>query len=40
MMLRSRSFFAGVSLVAMVMAGLTATKANESVTKAASDPNG
>nr|WP_249159296.1 PQQ-dependent dehydrogenase, methanol/ethanol family [Bradyrhizobium jicamae] len=39
-MLKRKSFFAGVSLAAMVMAGLTATKANESVTKAAADPNG
>ncbi|MGY3441896.1 MULTISPECIES: PQQ-dependent methanol/ethanol family dehydrogenase [unclassified Bradyrhizobium] len=40
MKLRSGIFFAGVSLVAMVMAGVTASNANDSVAKAASDPNG
>lgn len=37
---RSGSFFAGVSLVAMLITGLAASKANESVVKAAADPNG
>ncbi|MGY4474877.1 PQQ-dependent dehydrogenase, methanol/ethanol family [Bradyrhizobium sp. USDA 3364] len=40
MKLRSGIFFAGVSLVAMVLAGIGASKANDSVTKAVSDPNG
>ncbi|WP_461195558.1 PQQ-dependent methanol/ethanol family dehydrogenase [Bradyrhizobium sp. UFLA06-06] len=40
MKLRSGIFFAGVSLVAMVLAGIGASKANDSVVKAASDPNG
>ena len=40
MKLRSGIFFAGVSLVAMVMAGITASNANDSVAKAVSDPNG
>nr|QIG96536.1 PQQ-dependent dehydrogenase, methanol/ethanol family [Bradyrhizobium sp. 6(2017)] len=40
MKLRSGIFFAGVSLVAMVMAGIGASRANDSVVKAASDPNG
>ncbi|WP_249137836.1 PQQ-dependent dehydrogenase, methanol/ethanol family [Bradyrhizobium tropiciagri] len=40
MKLRSGIFFAGVSLVAMVMAGMAASNANESVAKAVSDPNG
>jgi len=37
---RSGIFFAGVSLVAMLLAGVGASSANDSVTKAASDPNG
>ena len=40
MKLRSGIFFAGVSLVAMVLAGIGASKANDSVVKAVSDPNG
>lgn len=40
MKLRSGIFFAGVSLVAIVMAGIGASKANDSVAKAVSDPNG
>lgn len=40
MKLRSGIFFAGVSLVAIIMAGVGASKANDSVVQAASDPNG
>ncbi|MFB9265975.1 PQQ-dependent dehydrogenase, methanol/ethanol family [Bradyrhizobium erythrophlei] len=40
MKLRSGSFFAGVSLVAMLMAGIGPSIANDSVAKAVSDPNG
>jgi len=40
MKLRSGIFFAGVSLVAIVMAGIGASKANDSVAQAVSDPNG
>ncbi len=40
MKLRSGIFFAGVSLVAMVLAGIGVSKANDSVVKAVSDPNG
>jgi len=40
MELRSRGFFAGVSLAALLMVGVTAVKANDSVVKAVADPNG
>jgi alcohol dehydrogenase (cytochrome c) len=36
---RSTSFFAGVSLAAFLVAGVTGVKANDSVLKAESDPN-
>jgi alcohol dehydrogenase (cytochrome c) len=38
--LRSRGFFAGVSLAALLMMGATGAKANDSVVKAVADPNG
>src|SRR4030095_4699519 len=38
--LRSRGFFAGVSLAALLMVGATGAKANDSVMKAVADPNG
>lgn len=38
--LRSRSFFAGVSLAAFVAAAASGVQANDSVVKAVSDPNG
>src|SRR3954471_20831095 len=38
--LRSRSFFAGVSLAVLVTAAASGVRANDSVVKAASDPNG
>ncbi|WP_407168002.1 PQQ-dependent methanol/ethanol family dehydrogenase [Bradyrhizobium sp. ORS 111] len=40
MKLRSGTFFAGVSLAAMLMASVGVSRANDSVVKAASDPNG
>jgi alcohol dehydrogenase (cytochrome c) len=40
MMPRSRSFFAGVSLAAFLVAGGSGARANDSVLKAESDPNG
>ncbi|WP_249158827.1 PQQ-dependent dehydrogenase, methanol/ethanol family [Bradyrhizobium tropiciagri] len=40
MKLRSGIFFAGVSLAAMLMAGIGPSKANDTVAKAVSDPNG
>ncbi|KJC57457.1 alcohol dehydrogenase [Bradyrhizobium sp. LTSPM299] len=40
MKLRSGTFFAGVSLATILMAGVGASNANDSVVKAASDPNG
>ncbi|KWV48943.1 alcohol dehydrogenase [Bradyrhizobium macuxiense] len=40
MKLRSGTFFAGASLVAMLIASIGASRANDSVAKAASDPNG
>ncbi|VIO67274.1 PQQ-dependent dehydrogenase, methanol/ethanol family [Bradyrhizobium ivorense] len=40
MKLRSGIFFAGVSLAAMLMVNVGASKANDSVVKAVSDPNG
>lgn len=39
MMLRSRSFFAGVSLAVFLIAGGSGARANDSVMKAVSDPN-
>jgi PQQ-dependent dehydrogenase (methanol/ethanol family) len=38
--LRSRGFFAGVSLAALLMMGATGATANDSVVKAVADPNG
>jgi alcohol dehydrogenase (cytochrome c) len=40
MVLRSRSFFAGVSLAALLIVGASNVKANDSVMKAVADPNG
>ena len=40
MVLKSRGFFAGVSLAALLMVGVGGVKANDSVMKAAADPNG
>jgi len=40
MKLRSGTFFAGVSLAAMLMASVGVSRANDSVVKVASDPNG
>lgn len=40
MQLRSRGLFAGVSLAALLMVGVSGVKANDSVTKALADPNG
>src|SRR5262245_25105191 len=40
MVLKSRGFFAGASLVALLMVGASDIKANDSVVKAVADPNG